>query len=326
MQPVRRGLALAAGQRRLSGTGDIGRKAGSCPRGLPGRRVISTGVSALGLAARSCVGSGLPVRPRRRTSGRPVTLQVCPERLRSRSAYTMLPAPALPGITRNVPESCRPMQKGAAEAPWPGPVPASIARNTTGTSSIDLMIVGCASGGFRAIGRAKDLGVELRSSPNDSGGDDGPGEGVDERCLGEGRVRNRASRRGVERERRDAAHGLVEASHAISQAVPTAVPEGLHLQLQRVVVGSASMEYADLFVAQRSGRSSLRSRAPNRPGCPRRRARRLTLCVSRRDGRHSGDRPDRGSTSLRGAAPQREQADGSRSATGFSPASTTQTI
>jgi hypothetical protein len=49
------------------------------------------------------------------------------------------------------------------------------------------------------------------------------------------------------------AHGRVQASHAISRALPAAVPEGLDVQLQRVVVGSASMEYADVFVAATLG-------------------------------------------------------------------------
>lgn len=42
------------------------------------------------------------------------------------------------------------------------------------------------------------------------------------------------------------AHGLERASRAITEAAPAVAP---HLQLQRVVIGSASMEYADLFVA-----------------------------------------------------------------------------
>jgi hypothetical protein len=46
------------------------------------------------------------------------------------------------------------------------------------------------------------------------------------------------------------AHGLVEASRAISQATPPVVPQ---LQLQRVVIGGASMEYADLFLAATLG-------------------------------------------------------------------------
>jgi hypothetical protein len=46
------------------------------------------------------------------------------------------------------------------------------------------------------------------------------------------------------------AHGLVEASRAISQAAPPVVPQ---LQLQRVVIGGASMEYADLFLAATLG-------------------------------------------------------------------------
>lgn len=112
------------------------------------------------------------------------------------------------------------MQKGAAEAPWLGPVPASIAKNTTGTSSIDLMIVGCASGGFRAIGRAKDLGVELRSSPNDSGGDAEPAEGVDGRRLG--RKAYATARGGAGwRERRDARNRSV-ACHAATKLAAAA--------------------------------------------------------------------------------------------------------
>ena len=46
------------------------------------------------------------------------------------------------------------------------------------------------------------------------------------------------------------AHGLVEASRSISQAVPPVTPQ---LQLQRVVIGGASMEYADLFLAATLG-------------------------------------------------------------------------
>jgi hypothetical protein len=46
------------------------------------------------------------------------------------------------------------------------------------------------------------------------------------------------------------AHGLVEASRAISHAAPPIAPQ---LQLQRVVIGSASMEYADLFLAATLG-------------------------------------------------------------------------
>ena len=44
--------------------------------------------------------------------------------------------------------------------------------------------------------------------------------------------------------------GLVEASRAISRAAPPGVPQ---LQLQRVVIGGASMEYADLFLAATLG-------------------------------------------------------------------------
>jgi hypothetical protein len=46
------------------------------------------------------------------------------------------------------------------------------------------------------------------------------------------------------------AHGLVQASRAISQAAPPIAPQ---LQLQRVVIGGASMEYADLFLAATLG-------------------------------------------------------------------------
>jgi hypothetical protein len=46
------------------------------------------------------------------------------------------------------------------------------------------------------------------------------------------------------------AHRLEEASRPIVQATPAVGP---HLQLQRVVLGSASMEYADLFVAAALG-------------------------------------------------------------------------
>jgi hypothetical protein len=45
-------------------------------------------------------------------------------------------------------------------------------------------------------------------------------------------------------------HGLVEASRAISHAAPPVAPQ---LQLQRVVIGGASMEYADLFLAATLG-------------------------------------------------------------------------
>jgi hypothetical protein len=45
-------------------------------------------------------------------------------------------------------------------------------------------------------------------------------------------------------------HGLVEASRAISHAVP---PLAQQLQLQRVVIGGSSMEYADLFLAATLG-------------------------------------------------------------------------
>jgi hypothetical protein len=45
-------------------------------------------------------------------------------------------------------------------------------------------------------------------------------------------------------------HGLVEASRAISHSVPPIAPQ---LQLQRVVIGGASMEYADLFLAATLG-------------------------------------------------------------------------
>jgi hypothetical protein len=46
------------------------------------------------------------------------------------------------------------------------------------------------------------------------------------------------------------AHGLEEASRAISHAVPPIAPQ---LQLQRVVIGGSSMEYADLFLAATLG-------------------------------------------------------------------------
>lgn len=57
-------------------------------------------------------------------------------------------------------------------------------------------------------------------------------------------------------------HGLVEVSRAISQAVPPIAPQ---LQLQRVVIGGASMEYADLFLAATLGAilaAESRSRGP----------------------------------------------------------------
>jgi len=55
-------------------------------------------------------------------------------------------------------------------------------------------------------------------------------------------------------------HGLVEASRAISHAVPPIAPQ---LQLQRVVIGGASMEYADLFLAATLG-AILAAEARNR--------------------------------------------------------------
>jgi hypothetical protein len=42
---------------------------------------------------------------------------------------------------------------------------------------------------------------------------------------------------------------LVDASRAISRAEPSVAPDLLRLQLQRVVVGTSSLEYADLFIA-----------------------------------------------------------------------------
>jgi hypothetical protein len=45
-------------------------------------------------------------------------------------------------------------------------------------------------------------------------------------------------------------HGLVKAGHAISNAAPPVAPQ---LQLQRVVIGGASMEYADIFLAATLG-------------------------------------------------------------------------
>jgi hypothetical protein len=45
------------------------------------------------------------------------------------------------------------------------------------------------------------------------------------------------------------AHVLVGSSGAISHAVPAVAPDLLRLQLQRVVIGQSSMEYADLFIA-----------------------------------------------------------------------------
>jgi hypothetical protein len=47
------------------------------------------------------------------------------------------------------------------------------------------------------------------------------------------------------------AHGLERASRAITEAAPAIGPE--HLQLQYVVIGTSSMEYADLFVAAMLG-------------------------------------------------------------------------
>jgi hypothetical protein len=56
------------------------------------------------------------------------------------------------------------------------------------------------------------------------------------------------------------AHGLVEASRAISHAAPPIAPQ---LQLQRVVIGGASMEYADLFLAATLG-ATLAAESRNR--------------------------------------------------------------
>jgi hypothetical protein len=49
------------------------------------------------------------------------------------------------------------------------------------------------------------------------------------------------------------AHDLVSASRAISHAAPAVAPDVLRLQLQRVVIGQSSMEYADLFIAATLG-------------------------------------------------------------------------
>jgi hypothetical protein len=49
------------------------------------------------------------------------------------------------------------------------------------------------------------------------------------------------------------AHDLVSASSAISHAAPAVAPDLLRLQLQRVVIGQSSMEYADLFIAATLG-------------------------------------------------------------------------
>jgi hypothetical protein len=46
---------------------------------------------------------------------------------------------------------------------------------------------------------------------------------------------------------------LVSASRAISHAAPAVAPDLLRLQLQRVVIGQSSMEYADLFIAATLG-------------------------------------------------------------------------
>ena len=46
---------------------------------------------------------------------------------------------------------------------------------------------------------------------------------------------------------------LVEASRAISRAAPSVAPDLLRLQLQRVVLGSSSFEFADLFIAATLG-------------------------------------------------------------------------
>jgi len=49
------------------------------------------------------------------------------------------------------------------------------------------------------------------------------------------------------------AHNLVSASRAISHAAPAVAPDLLRLQLQRVVIGPSSLEYADLFIAATLG-------------------------------------------------------------------------
>jgi hypothetical protein len=49
------------------------------------------------------------------------------------------------------------------------------------------------------------------------------------------------------------AQDLVSASRAISHAAPAVAPDLLRLQLQRVVIGQSSMEYADLFIAATLG-------------------------------------------------------------------------
>lgn len=61
------------------------------------------------------------------------------------------------------------------------------------------------------------------------------------------------------------AHGLVRASSAITQAAPPVAPQLLHLQLQRVVVGGASMEYADPSLPRRWARYSPPSSANEEP-------------------------------------------------------------
>jgi hypothetical protein len=61
------------------------------------------------------------------------------------------------------------------------------------------------------------------------------------------------------------AQDLVSASSAISHATPAVAPNLLRLQLQRVVIGQSSMEYADLFIAATLGAilvAESRRRAP----------------------------------------------------------------
>ncbi len=105
------------------GPGTSGEKRAVARAICPGRSVTGADVSASGLGPRTCVGSGLLRRPSSWTRGRPVRTQRLPERFLSRNEYTTLPAPALPRTTRNVPESCRPVQKDPPEAVWPAPAP-----------------------------------------------------------------------------------------------------------------------------------------------------------------------------------------------------------
>lgn len=69
--------------------------------------------------ARTCVGRAAPVEPRRVPEGIPRRVQGVEDVFFSLSAYTIWPAPALPGTRAKVPASCAPVQ-GLADDPGPG--------------------------------------------------------------------------------------------------------------------------------------------------------------------------------------------------------------